>query len=61
VFNRFDRWSKSGRWHELFVALQTDIDAEWQSIDSTINRAHQHATGGKGGPPCMVSVGREAG
>jgi hypothetical protein len=44
VFNRFDRWSKNGRWHELFAALQTDVDAEWQSIDSTINRAHQHAT-----------------
>ena len=51
VFNRFDRWAKAGRWERLFLALQTDRDDEWHSIDSTINRAHQHASGGKGGQP----------
>lgn len=56
VFNRFDRWSKSGRWAALFTALATDIDGEWQSIDSTTNRAHQHAAGGKGGLPCTASA-----
>lgn len=61
VFNRFDRWSKSGRWDRLFAALQTDIDPEWQSIDSTTNRAHQHAAGGKGGPKSTASVDRGAG
>jgi putative transposase len=50
VFNRFDRWSKAGRWSRLFHALQTDRDDEWHRIDSTINRAHQHSAGGKGGP-----------
>jgi len=49
VFNRFDRWSKNGKWDRLFAALRTDIDDEWHSLDSTINRAHQHAAGGKGG------------
>ena len=49
VFNRFDRWAKSGKWTRLFEALQTDRDDEWHSIDSTINRAHPHAAGGKGG------------
>ena len=49
VFNRFDRGSKSGRWAALFTARATDIDGEWQSIDSTTNRAHQHAAGGTGG------------
>jgi len=49
VFNRFDRWSKNGKWTRLFQALQTDRDDEWHSLDSTINRAHQHAAGGKGG------------
>jgi putative transposase len=61
VFNRFDRWSKTGRWNDLLAALQTDIDSEWQSIDSTTNRAHQHATGGKGGPPFTASADHEAG
>jgi putative transposase len=49
VFNRFDRWSKAGKWMRLFDALQTDRDDEWHSLDSTINRTHQHAAGGKGG------------
>ena len=49
VFNRFDRWSKTGKWSRLFQALQTERDDEWHSIDSTINRAHQHSAGAKGG------------
>ncbi len=60
VFNRFDRWSKTGKWDRLFAALQTDVDDEWHSIDSTINRAHQHAAGGKGGPRGRPSGGRGA-
>jgi transposase len=53
VFNRFDRWSKKGKWARLLKALQTDIDDEWSSLDATIVRAHQHAAGGKGGPRFM--------
>lgn len=49
VYNRFDGWSKRNVWGRLFEALKTDIDDEWFSIDATINRAHQHAAGGKGG------------
>jgi transposase len=60
VFNRFDRWSKSGKWLRLFEALRTDRDDEWHSLDSTINRAHQHAAGGKGGPSATPSGGRGA-
>lgn len=56
VFNRFDRWSKRGKWLRLFEALRTDPDHEWHCLDSTINRAHQHAAGGKGGPLPRGSV-----
>lgn len=58
VFNRFDRWSKQGRWDRIFLALQTDRDDEWHSLDSTINRAHQHAAGAKGGLRPMPSADR---
>jgi putative transposase len=61
VFNRFDRWSKNGKWHRIFTALKSDIDDEWHSLDSTINRAHQHAAGGKGGPKRTRSAVHEAG
>jgi len=56
VFNRFDRWSKNGKWQRLLAAMRTDPDGEWHSIDSTINRAHQHAAGAKGGVLFTVSV-----
>src|SRR5262249_7984892 len=58
VFNRVDRWSKPGTWLRLFEALRTDPDDEWHCVDSTINRAHQHAAGGKGGRRPRESVAR---
>ena len=56
VFNRFDRWARKGIWQRLFEALRQDHDDEWHSIDSTINRAPQHAAGAKGGPRSTASV-----
>ena len=60
VFNRFDRWSKSGKWQRLLEALKSDVDSEWHSLDSTVNRAHQHAAGGKGGAESQA-IGRSRG
>lgn len=60
VFNRFDRWSKNGRWNRLFASLRVGADHEWHSIDSTTNRAHQHAAGGKGGAE-VQAIGRSRG
>jgi putative transposase len=60
VFNRFDRWSKRGLWTRLLASMRGDIDDEWHSVDATINRAHQHAAGGKGGPRATPSGVRAA-
>jgi putative transposase len=60
VFNRFDRWSRNGKWKRLFVALKRDVDDEWHSLDSTINRVHQHAAGAKGGRRSMGLVAHAA-
>jgi putative transposase len=49
VFTRFSRWSRDGVWWSLFSALADDADFEYLIVDSTIVRAHQHATGKKGG------------
>ena len=49
VHTRFSRWSKQGRWQRIFSALGQDSDNEYQMIDATIVRAHQHAAGAKGG------------
>ncbi|WP_437833949.1 IS5 family transposase [Sorangium sp. So ce1153] len=60
VFNRFDRWSKSGKWQRLLKQLQVGVDPEWFSLDATIVRAHQHAAGAKGGPEGQ-GIGRSRG
>ena len=61
VFNRFDRWSKRGKWQRLFAALRHSNDGGWHSLDSTINRAHQNAAGAKGGLHSMRSDARAVG
>ncbi len=47
VFQRFNRWAKSGVWQRVFEALR-DPDLESLLLDSTTIRAHQHAAGAVG-------------
>lgn len=44
MFQRFNRWSKSGVWETVFRALRSPELAELL-LDSTVIRAHQHAAG----------------
>ena len=49
VWKRHHRFATDGTWDRVLARLQTDADAaggiDWRvSVDSTINRAHQHAT-----------------
>jgi transposase len=60
VFRRFSRWSAKGVWLRMFEALADDPDFEYLIIDSTIVRAHQHASGAKGGLKIRPLVGRGA-
>jgi putative transposase len=50
VHRRFSRWCHAGVWERVFSALTADRDNQYLMIDSTIVRAHQQATSGKGGP-----------
>jgi transposase len=52
VYGLFRRWQRDGVWALILAALQTRADAAglitWEvSVDSTINRAHQHAAGAR--------------
>jgi putative transposase len=58
IFRRFNRWSKSGRWTQIFEALQ-DPDLKKVMLDSTIIRAHLHAAGASKKVVTRSSVGRE--
>ena len=50
VHKRFTRWAKAGVWERVFEVLTKDRDSAYLMLDSTIVRAHQQATTGKGGP-----------
>jgi putative transposase len=49
VFRRFSRWSAKSVWWRIFAAMSDDPDFEYLIVDSTIVRAHQHASGAKKG------------
>ena len=51
---RFTRWARAGVWEKVFHALISDPKNDYLMIDSTIVRAHQQATTGKGGTPVRL-------
>jgi transposase len=54
VYNRFSNWAKRGVWARVFKALQLKVDQTGSIVDATIVRAHQDASGGKGGSNEML-------
>ncbi|MBC9248438.1 IS5 family transposase [Paracoccus sp. 11-3] len=60
AFRRFSRWSRKGIWWRIFEAMSDDPDFEYLIVDSTIIRAHQHASGGKKGAEDQA-IGRSRG
>lgn len=61
TFRRFSRWREKGIWERMFARLADDPDFEYLIVDSTIVRAHQHASGAKGGLKIKQSDARAAG
>jgi transposase len=45
VYQRYNRWAKSGVFERFFKLLASDHDNEYMMIDATIVRAHQHSAG----------------
>ena len=49
VYNRFNRWSRRGRWQAIFDALVETVSDDTRSIDSTSIKVQRSAAGGEGG------------
>ena len=45
VYKRFNAWSSSGKWLNIFQALVVEPDMEWVFLDGSYVRAHQHSAG----------------
>lgn len=56
VYNRFNNWAKKGQWEAIFKALQLEVDEVGSIVDGSVVRAHQDASGGKGGSRAMPSA-----
>ena len=59
IYSLFRRWQREQVWPRLWITLQAFADAvgliTWQvSVDSTVNRAHQHAAGARREPDRQV-------
>jgi transposase len=49
VYNRFSNWARRDVWAKVFKALQVRVDKSGYIVDGSVIRAHQDASGGKGG------------
>ena len=54
VYNRFRSWAAKDVWSKVFLELRIDPDDTASIVDGTIVRAHQDASGGKGGSNAML-------
>ena len=60
VYQRFNRWAKSGVFERIFNLLASDADNEYTMIDASIVRAHQHSAGARKKTARKRSAGRAA-
>ena len=45
VYQQFNRWSTKNKLMKIFKSLVDEPDLEWEFIDGSIVKAHQHSTG----------------
>lgn len=54
VYNRFANWAAKDAWADIFRELQVGVDDSASIVDASVIRAHQDASGGKGGSNAML-------
>ena len=54
VYNRFRNWATKDHWAPIFRELQLEVDETGSIVDGSVVRAHQDASGGKGGSNAML-------
>lgn len=61
VYNFFNRWSQKGLWEFVFEQLRYELDDEWNFIDSSYIKVHQHASGAAGTTRAEEGIGLSRG
>ena len=49
IYKRFNAWSAGGKWLRVFKVLVNEPDLEWEFIDGSYVKAHQHSSGAASG------------
>jgi transposase len=58
IYKRFNAWSLSSKWLRIFKALSIDPDCEWEFIDGSYVKAHQHSAGAADKEPQAIGKSR---
>jgi transposase len=58
IYKRFNAWSLSSKWGRIFKSLIIDPDCEWEFIDGSYVKAHQHSAGAAGKKPQAIGKSR---
>lgn len=45
IYQQFNRWSSKNKLMDIFKSLVQEPDFEWEFVDGSIVKAHQHSTG----------------
>ena len=48
IYQKFNRWSAKDKLMNIFKALVQEPDLEWEFIDGSLVKAHQHSSGATG-------------
>lgn len=59
IYQQFNRWSSKNKLIKIFKDLVQDPDLEWEFIDGSIVRAHQHSSGAAG--EASQAIGKSVG
>ena len=54
IYRRFNEWSSKGKLLKIFKSFVQNPDLEWEFIDGSIIRAHQHSSGAAKGEEATI-------
>ena len=58
IYKRFSAWSAGGKWLRVFKVLVNEPDLEWEFIDGSYVKAHQHSAGAGSGETEAIGKSR---
>ena len=58
IYRRFNEWSSKEKLLNIFKSLVQNPDLEWEFIDSSIVKAHQHSSGAAHGEEAAIGNSR---